>query len=484
MDITSLKAWEMKEKIIKKEISCKEVIQAHIKKIEEEDSEINAFISLNKEEALRKSEKIDEKIKKGEGIGLLSGLPIGIKDNIASKDLKTTCGSKMLDKYISPFNATVVEKIINNDGIIIGKTNMDEFALGDSTETSYFGPTKNPINKNVVPGGSSGGSAAAVAANMVALSLGTDTGGSVRQPASFCGIVGIKPSYGMISRYGVIPMADTLDHVGVFGRDVRDATLILDSLKGYDKKDSTSSKMSNSEAFSIVFEEDKGRNYLDGMKVAIPREYIDLVPADKKVQEQFDKAIKVFEKSGAKIEIVSIPHLKYAAEVYYIIMSCEVSSNMARYDGIAFGHRAEEYETLDELYINSRTEAFGKEAKTRILAGTYALTGSKNAELYQKAMKVRRLLKEDYDKVFASHDVVLSLSSKELPFELNSIKKTSIESYKLNMYSAPANLAGLCAMSIPIGEVDGLPVGMEITGDRFKDRTIIKAGIGYERAVL
>lgn len=482
MDLTSLKAWEMKEKIINKEISCKELIEAHIRKIEKEDPEINAFITLNKDEALRESDKIDAKIKNGQDIGLLGGLPIGIKDNIVTKNIKTTCGSKMLENYVSPFDASVIEKIKYNDGIIIGKTNLDEFAAGDSTETSYFGPTKNPINKNVVAGGSSGGSAAAVAANMAALSLGTDTGGSVRQPASFCGIVGIKPTYGMVSRYGVVPVSDTLDQVGVFGRDVKDATLILNSITGYDKKDSTSSKKSDSVVSLANFKEDK--DYLDGIKIAIPKEYMDLVPADKKAQEQFNTAMKVFEKSGAKIEIVSIPHLKYAAEAYYIIMTSELSSNMARYDGIAFGHRAEEYETLDELYVNSRTEGFGNEIKTRIMAGTYALTGAQNKELYQKAMRVRRLLQEDYDKVFASYDVILSLTSKDLPFEFNLTENNLIESYRANIYTAPANLVGLCAMSIPIGNVDGLPVGMEITGDRFKEENIIKAGLGYERAVL
>ncbi len=481
MDITSLKAWEMKEKILNKEISSRELLEAHIKKIEEVEPEINAFITLNKEEALKEAERIDEKIKNNEELGLLAGLPIGIKDNIATKNLRTTCASKILENFIPPYNATVIEKIKANDGIVIGKTNLDEFAMGGSTETSYFGPTKNPINKNMVPGGSSGGSAAAVGANEVPLALGTDTGGSVRQPASFCGVVGLKPTYGMISRYGVIPMANTLDQVGVFGRDVKDALLMLNAVTGYDMKDSTSSKKSD---LPISIDLNERINYLEGMTVAIPKEYIELGPSNKEVQAQFDNALKVFENSGAKIEIVSLPHLEYALETYYIIMSCEVSSNMSRYDGIRFGHRAEEYNTLDELYKNTRTEGFGEEVKRRIMVGTYALSKGLAEESYKKALKVRTLIKQDFDRVFANHDIILSLASPILPYEFNSVINDPIEMYKADLYTVPVNLAGLCSMSVPMGTVDGLPVGLQIIGDRFKDANVIKAGLGYERAVL
>jgi aspartyl-tRNA(Asn)/glutamyl-tRNA(Gln) amidotransferase subunit A len=471
----------MKEKILNKEISSRELLEAHIKKIEEVEPEINAFITLNKEEALKEAERIDEKIKNNEELGLLAGLPIGIKDNIATKNLRTTCASKILENFIPPYNATVIEKIKANDGIVIGKTNLDEFAMGGSTETSYFGPTKNPINKNMVPGGSSGGSAAAVGANEVPLALGTDTGGSVRQPASFCGVVGLKPTYGMISRYGVIPMANTLDQVGVFGRDVKDALLMLNAVTGYDMKDSTSSKKSD---LPISIDLNERINYLEGMTVAIPKEYIELGPSNKEVQAQFDNALKVFENSGAKIEIVSLPHLEYALETYYIIMSCEVSSNMSRYDGIRFGHRAEEYNTLDELYKNTRTEGFGEEVKRRIMVGTYALSKGLAEESYKKALKVRTLIKQDFDRVFANHDIILSLASPILPYEFNSVINDPIEMYKADLYTVPVNLAGLCSMSVPMGTVDGLPVGLQIIGDRFKDANVIKAGLGYERAVL
>ncbi|WFA08915.1 Asp-tRNA(Asn)/Glu-tRNA(Gln) amidotransferase subunit GatA [Tissierella sp. Yu-01] len=484
MDITSLKAWEMKEKIHNREISSKEIIEAHIKRIEEVEPKINAFITLNKEEALKEASRIDEKIRNKEEVGVLAGLPIGVKDNIITKNLRTTCASKMLENFNPPYNATVIDKIKYNDGIIMGKTNMDEFAMGGSSETSYFGATKNPVDTSKVSGGSSGGSAAAVGAKEVPLALGTDTGGSVRQPASFCGVVGLKPSYGMVSRYGVIPMANTLDQVGVFGRDVKDAALMLSAVTGYDIKDSTSSKRSDSGIIIGDSNEEKNKNYLEGMTIAIPKEYIDLKPANMDIQAQFDNAVKVFENSGAKVEIVSVPHLKYALETYYIIMTCEVSSNMARFDGIRFGHRAENYDSLDELYINSRTEGLGDEVKRRIMTGTFALSADHSIDYYNKALKVRTLIKNDFDKVFANYDVMLSLVSPVLPYDFNSIVNDPIESYKADLYTVPVNLAGLCSMSIPVGTVDGLPVGLQITGDRFKEANIIRAGLGYERAVL
>lgn len=482
MDITKLSACEMKEKILNKEISSRELVEAHLKKIEENDPKINAFISINKDEALKQADSVDEKIKNGEEIGALAGLPIAIKDNIVTKGLRTTCGSKMLEDFISPYDATVIEKIKKEDGIIIGKTNMDEFAMGGSGETSYFGPTRNPINTDFVPGGSSSGSAAAVAGNMVPLALGSDTGGSVRQPASFCGIVGIKPTYGMVSRYGLVPMANSLDQVGAFGRNVEDTMLLLNSITGYDKNDSTSSKKSDMGIVLENFKEDK--DVLKGLKVAIPQEFIDNSPANKKLVEEFEKAVKVFENNGADVEVISMPNLKYAVEVYHLIMTCEVSSGMARYDGIAFGHRAEDYDSLDELYKNSRTEGFGPEVKERIMAGTYGLRGGNSDKTYEKASKVRRLIKEAFDQVFESHDVVLSLTSPVLPYKLDSMVNDPIEMHKADLHTVPANLAGLCGMSVPIGDIDGLPVGMQIISDRFKEKNLIRAGLGYERAVL
>jgi len=476
MDLTSLKAWELKEKILNKEVTSREVVEAHFKKIEELDSDINAFITLNKEEALKAADDVDERISKGEKVGMLAGIPIGIKDNINTKNLRTTCGSKMLENFIPPYDAHVIEQIRKEDGIIIGKTNMDEFAMGGSTETSYFGPTKNPINYNLVPGGSSGGSAAAVAANEVALALGTDTGGSVRQPASFCGIVGIKPSYGLVSRYGVVSMANSLDAVGTFGKDTKDALLMLNAILGLDKRDSTS--------LDGKMIEIDGENHLEGLRIAIPKEFVDLGISNKEVEKRFNEALKVFEDAGAKIDIVSIPHLNYATETYYLISTAELSSNMARFDGIRYGHRTENYVTLDDLYKNSRTEGFGEEVKRRIMLGTYSLSFGDNEEYYKKPLKIRTLIRQDYDKVFADYDIILSLTSPTPPYEFNSKLNNPVEMYKADLYTVPINIAGLCGISIPIGMADGLPVGLQIVGDRMKEHNIIKAALGYERAVL
>lgn len=477
MDIAKLKAWEMREKLLKKEISSTEILKSHLEVIDSVEMDINAFITVDRENAMESAKLVDEKIARGESLGVLAGLPIGLKDNIMTKDLRTTCASKMLENFIPPFDATVVRNIRREDGIILGKTNLDEFAMGGSTETSYFGNTKNPKNLEVVPGGSSGGSASAVAANEVAISLGSDTGGSVRQPASYCGIVGIKPTYGMVSRYGVMPMSNSLDQVGQFGRDVRDAYLMLKGVSGFDPLDGTSSHKSG-----VNFELENAS--LKGLKIALPIEYRDLrVTGDEKIREVFDNTVKLFEREGAIIQYVSLPHLKYALETYYIISTAEVSTNLSRLDGIRYGYRTENYETLDELYTMSRTEAFGEEAKRRIMMGTYALSAGYQDEHYKKALKVRTLIKNDYDKTFEDYDVILSLTSPILPFPFDSIINSPVDMYKADLYTVPVNLAGLCAMSLPMGEVDGLPVGMQITGNRFQESKIIRAGYAFEKVV-
>ncbi len=480
MDITKLSAFEMKQMIHEKEVSSRQLIEAHFNKIDELEKSINAFITLNKEEALKAADRIDEKIKNGEKIGLLAGIPIGVKDNIMTKNLRTTCGSRMLENFIPPYDATVVERIKSADGIIIGKTNMDEFAMGSSTETSYFGATKNPIDLERVPGGSSGGSAAAVKAGEVALALGTDTGGSIRQPASYCDVVGIKPTYGIVSRYGTVAMANTLDQVGVFGRDVKDAVLMLSSITGYDEKDSTSFK--NPEG-TIIFgsfpKEIDYTNYLKGMKIAIPKE-IFKDDIDSRIKEEINKSIKVFESLGAEIDEISLPHLDYALAAYYIISTSELSSNLARFDGVRYGYRAKEYETLDELYINSRTEAFGEEVKRRIMLGTYSLTKGYAEDHYKKALKVRTLIKEDFSNAFSKYDVILSPTSPVLPFKFGEKIKDPLSMYKADLFTVPVNLAGLCAMSIPCGYIDGLPLGLQIIGDKYKEANIIKTGLGFE----
>lgn len=483
MDITQLSAFEMKKKLYEKEISSRDLVQAHFNKIEEIDDKLNAFITLNKEEALKAADKVDEKIKNKERVGLLAGLPIALKDNIITKDLKTTCGSKMLEGFIPPYNATIVERIINADGIIMGKTNMDEFAFGSSTENSYFGPTKNPINNNLVPGGSSGGSAAAVKSGEVALAIGTDTGGSVRQPAAYCDIVGITPSYGIVSRNGIVSMANTLDQAGVFGRDVADAVLMLSSITGYDNRDSTS--FNNPEG-TIIFQsfakEKDYTNYLKGMNIGVPKE-IFRDDIDSRIKDKINESIKLFQNLGANVEEISLPHLEHSLQAYQIISTSEISSNLARFDGVRYGHRSKDYNNLDELYTNSRTEAFGEEVKRRIMLGTYYLSKGHSNEYYMKATKVRRLIKEDFQKAYSKYDVILTPTSPVLPFELGERKKNPLDMYLADLFTVSVNLAGLCAMSIPSGYIDGLPFGLQIIGDRFKEANIVKAGIGYEGGI-
>ncbi|MDY0234972.1 MAG: Asp-tRNA(Asn)/Glu-tRNA(Gln) amidotransferase subunit GatA [Gudongella sp.] len=478
MEIIGLKAWEMKEKLLNKELSAVEILNAHLAQIDKEEPNLNAFITLDRENALKSANSIDKKINEKAKLGLLAGIPIGLKDNIMTKSLKTTCASKMLENFIPPYSATVVKNILDRDGIVLGKTNMDEFAMGGSTETSYFGTTKNPRDLSKVPGGSSGGSAAAVAGFEVPLSLGTDTGGSVRQPASFCGIVGMKPTYGLVSRYGVAPMSNSLDQVGVFGRDVKDAHLMLKGIMGYDPLDSTSSKKADID-ISLGSEDS-----LKGIRIALPKEYEGLrVAGDEKIQENFKRAVQRFEDAGAKIEYISLKSLQYALETYYIISTSELSTNLSRLDGIRYGYRTDDYKTLDELYINSRTEAFGEEAKRRIMMGTYALSAGYQDEYYKKALKVRTLIKKDFEKAFKDFDIILSLTSPILPFSFDSLINSPVDMYKADLYTVPVNLAGLCALSMPIEEAEGLPVGMQLIGNRFADGIVLKTAMGFERAV-
>lgn len=478
MELTRLKAWEMKELLKKGEISSEELVKAHLDNIDRLEKDIHAFITVDRENALETARKVDKKLKAGEETGLLAGIPIGIKDNIMTKNLRTTCASRILKDFVPPFDATVITNIRKEDGVILGKTNMDEFAMGGSTETSFFGITKNPHNLDVVPGGSSGGSAAAVASGEAALALGSDTGGSVRQPASYCGVVGIKPTYGMVSRYGVVPMSNSLDQVGSFGRDVKDAYLMLKAIAGYDPLDATSSRKSG-----IKFSTE-GEDFLKGLKIALPVEYRDLKFSNYEgISKLYDDALKVFENAGAKIDYVSLPNLKYALETYYIISTSEVSTNLSRFDGIRYGHRTDSYETLDELYTRSRTEGFGEEAKRRIMMGTYALSAGYQEEHYKKALKVRTLIKQDYERAYEKYDVILSLASPILPFKLNSLLNSPVEMYNADLFTVPINLAGLVSMCVPMGKVEGLPVGMQITGRRFGEETVIKTGLGYEKAV-
>jgi len=473
MDIISLSALEMREKLLNGEISCREIVQAHIDNIEKIEPEINAFVTLTKEKALKKADIVDEKIRNKEEIGILAGIPVAVKDNISTKGIRTTCGSKMLENYIPPYDATVVERIEEEDGIIIGKTNMDEFAMGSSTETSYFGPTKNPIDTTRVPGGSSGGSAAAVCAKEAALALGTDTGGSIREPASFCGIVGIKPTYGLVSRYGAVPMANSLDQIGPFGRNVLDAALLLQAIADHDPKDSTSMDLERVDYLNQIVDEVKG------MRIGIPKEYME-IEIDESLKEKIINAVNMLESLGAELEEVSLPNLKYSLPAYYIISTSELSSNLSRFDGVRYGYRTEEYNSLDELYKKSRSEAFGEEVKRRIMLGTFSLSKGYADDYYKKALKIRTLIKNDFDKAFKKVDVLVGPTAPSLPFELGSISNP-VTMYKSDSFTVAINLAGVCALSMPCGSVDGLPVGLQMIGDRFKDINILKAAYALEK---
>lgn len=469
MDITSLTAIEMREKLKNKEISCREIVKAHLDRIEKLEPEINAFITVSKEEALEAADRVDEKIRNNEELGILAGIPIGIKDNISTKGIRTTCASKILENYIPPFDATIVERIKEEDGIILGKTNMDEFAMGASTESSYFGITKNPIDTTRIPGGSSGGSAAAVKAQEVALALGTDTGGSIREPASYCGIVGIKPSYGLVSRYGVVSMANSLDQAGPFGRNVLDTTLLLQAIAGHDEKDSTSMDLEVVDYLKHV------EDHVKGMKIGIIKEYMD---ADEKVKEKVLNAIKVFEDLGFEIEEVSMPNLQHALACYYIISTAEISTNLSRFDGIRYGYRAEDFKSLDELYKKTRTEGFGHEVKKRIILGTYSLIKDNIDDYYKKALRVRTLIKNDFDKAFQKVNILLSPTTETPAIKIGEATDPVAAGYTLAI-----NIAGVCALSMPCGEVEGLPVGLQLVGDRFKEMDIIKAAYALEKSL-
>jgi aspartyl-tRNA(Asn)/glutamyl-tRNA(Gln) amidotransferase subunit A len=378
LKIVEISAKELAERIKSKEISSEEVIKAYFERIEEAEEKVDAFITLTKEDALKSAKKTDEKISRGEKLGAIEGIPVAIKDNIVTKGIKTTCASKILENFIPPYNATVVDKIKNEGGIIIGKTNMDEFAMGSSTENSRFKNTKNPYDLSRVPGGSSGGSAAAVASLEAPLALGSETGGSVRQPASFCGVVGIKPTYGLVSRYGLIAFASSLDQIGTLGRNVEDCAFMLNVISGYDDKDSTSVNMVKKDYMKYLSEDIKG------MKIALPKEYFG-EGVDKNISERIRESARAFEKLGATIEEVSLPYTQYALPCYYLIATSEASSNLARFDGIRYGYRAKDYSDINELYINTRSQGFGEEVKRRIMLGTYSLSSGYYDAYYKKA---------------------------------------------------------------------------------------------------
>lgn len=481
MKLTELKATDLIKGYENRDFSCEEVVKAYLDNIHEKEGEINAYVTVMEEEAIKSAKKVDEKYRNREELGLLAGIPVGVKDNIAVKNIKMTCSSKMLEDFIVPYDSVVSERLKKEDSVIIGKTNMDEFAMGSTTKTSYFGVSKNPLDTSLVSGGSSGGSAAALGAEECALAIGTDTGGSTRQPASFCGLVGIKPTYGSIPRYGVATMANTFDQVGTFGKDVEDATLLLKALEGRDERDATSTGNNSIQSFIDFTNDEKAIEYLKEIKIAIPKLYMDM-DLNPEVKSEFEKAVKVFKDNGAKVEVVDMKSLEHVIETYHILTNGEISSNLARFDSLRYGHRTENYTTYDEMFKKSRQEGFGDEVKRRIMIGTHILSLDLAEDYYYKALKVRTLIKKDYEKVFEKFNMVLCPTVPVLPFKIEN-NMSPVEIYQADLFTIPANMIGSPSISVPMPKINGLSVGMELTGRRFKDSEIIKAALGFERSV-
>jgi len=475
LTLNQLTAHEVVNLIKKKKITAYEVMQDIFNQIDKVDNLIKAFLVINREEALRQAKEVDAKVKNGEELPPLAGVAVAIKDIIATQGTETTCGSKILKGFIPPYNATVINRLKEAGAIIIGKTNMDEFAMGSSTENSAFGPTHNPWDLERVPGGSSGGSTAAVAADETFVALGTDTGGSVRQPASLCGMVGLKPTYGRVSRYGLVAYASSLDQIGPINKDVTDCALIMKVISGHDNMDSTSVNLKVPDYLKSC------QAGIKDLKIGVPKEYF-IEGIDPEVKDALDKALKIFEKLGARIEEVSLPHTEYSLPTYYLIATAEASSNLARYDGIQYGYRTENYEDLSSLYRKTRSEGFGSEVKRRIMLGTYALSSGYYDAYYLKAQKVRTLIKEDFDKAFSKYDILITPTSPTPAFKLNEKISDPLTMYLSDIYTIPINLAGIPAISLNCGySKNNLPIGLQIIGKHFSEETILRAAFNYEQ---
>lgn len=465
---------ELHNLLVSKEITAEDIMRETFSRIHETEDKVGSFITLNEEVALQLAKNMDAK-----GItesNVLAGLPIGIKDNIVTKDLRTTAASKMLEDFMPIYDATVMNKVYEADLIPVGKLNMDEFAMGGSTETSYFKQTKNPWDLTKVPGGSSGGSAAAVAAGQLLISLGSDTGGSIRQPAAFTGVVGMKPTYGRVSRFGLIAFASSLDQIGPFTRTVKDNAYVLNAISGYDANDSMSSGTSVPD-FTANLTGD-----IKGMKIGVPKEYLQ-EGIDEEIKKSVLAAIDTYKELGATVEEVSLPHSKYGIAVYYIIASSEASSNLQRFDGVRYGYRSPEAESLEELYVMSRSEGFGMEVKRRIMLGTFSLSSGYYDAYFKKAGRVRTLIKQDFANVFADYDLILGPTTPTTAFNLGENMDDPLTMYMNDILTVPVNLAGVPAISIPCGFAEnGMPIGLQLIGKHFDEETIYKAAYAFEQA--
>ncbi len=458
-----------------KEISCAELTEKYIKSIEAENKKLNAYVNITSETAMKTAKDVDEKISRGEILLPLEGIPMTLKDNISTKNIETTCCSNILKGYVPIYDATVWDILKNQNAVLLGKANMDEFAMGSSCETSCFGGALNPYSKNHVAGGSSGGAAAAVGGNIAVYGLGSDTGGSVRQPASFCGLVGLKPTYGTVSRYGLIAYASSLDQIGPITSTVEDAAIVYDAISLYDKNDATSQGSKIKTTHTL-------KNSIKGMKIGIAKEYFEGIRDD--VRKSVESAVKVYESLGAEVVSISIPQLKHALPVYYILACAEASSNLGRYDGIRYGYRTPSYNDINDMICKTRSEGFGKEVKRRIMLGTYVLSAGYYDAYYKKAQQLRGALVNAFKDAFKKCDVIISPTVPMTAFELNFTQKDPIETYMTDILTVPVNIAGLPAVSVPCGFDDkGLPIGMQIIGNSFDDAKILNAAYQYEQAV-
>lgn len=459
--------------LVNREISCRELTKKYLEALKKDNPALNAYVTVTEEEALKTADFVDRKIAAGEEIGLLEGIPMTLKDNISTDGIKTTCCSKILEDYTPIYDATVWEILKKQNAVLLGKTNMDEFAMGSSCETSYFGGAKNPHNINHVAGGSSGGVASAVGGNLAVYGLGSDTGGSIRQPASFCGIVGLKPTYGAVSRYGLIAYASSFDQIGPITESVEDTAIIYDAISEYDEKDSTSQGRKNAPVCDTL------KNDIKGMKIGIAREYLEGIRED--VRKSIENAVEIYKSLGAEIVYFDLPALKYALPVYYILACAEASSNLGRYDGIRYGYKAERYNDVNDMIKKTRSTGFGEEVKKRILLGTYVLSSGYYDAYYKKAQNLRGTIVKAFDKAFEECDVILAPTVPMTAFENGHAVSDPVETYLTDICTVPVNIAGLPGVSIPCGySENGLPIGMQLIGNRFEEAKVLNAAWQYE----
>ncbi|WP_337547326.1 Asp-tRNA(Asn)/Glu-tRNA(Gln) amidotransferase subunit GatA [Anthropogastromicrobium sp.] len=476
MEIQKLTAVSLGKKIKEKEISVREALDAVFAQIDQTEDRYHAYVTLDKEGAYKQADAVQEKIDKGELTGALAGVPVAIKDNMCTKGLLTTCSSKILENYIPTYTASAVQNLTDAGCIIIGKTNMDEFAMGSTTETSYYGVTRNPHNPDHVPGGSSGGSAAAVALNECFFALGSDTGGSIRQPSAFCGITGMKPTYGTVSRYGLIAYGSSLDQIGPMTKNVTDCAAVLETIASYDKKDSTSMKREEYDFTSALVRDVKG------LRIGLPKDYFG-DGLDSEVKAAIFKAAETFKRMGAIVEEFDLGLVQYAIPAYYIIASAEASSNLERFDGVKYGYRTKEYGDLHSMYKKTRSEGFGSEVKRRIMLGSFVLSSGYYDAYYLKALKTKALIKQEFDKAFEKYDIILAPAAPTTAPLLGSSLQDPIKMYLSDIYTISANLAGIPDLSIPCGKDKmGLPIGMQLLGGCFQEKTLLRAGFAYEKA--